>query len=120
MRLFTLNRLGVVTSNHSSSNQCKDFGWKDYRYEVRITCTDKLDNDDFVIEHSRIHDEVARVFQTMGSCERLCLNIERAILKLVQSHGVKVKKIYVKVMPMPEGGIDLPNRAFMELESKYR
>lgn len=103
--------------NGSVPNQCKTEGWPNYKYHVKIIAANRLDKDDFVIDHQEVHTVVAACFETAASCERLCLNIEESLHKALREHGVVVKSLYIMVQPVLQSKED--NYAHMELDAKY-
>lgn len=114
--VFKINRSGVVKTNHTSKNQCKDVGHKKYEYEAKVTVGSKLDKDGFVIDHADIHKAVEKLFKKgISSCEMMAHQAAMAIVKACKKHGCKVKKVYVKIKPV---GADV--KAFMETEVKIK
>ena len=111
---YTVNRKGNIKTNLVSGNQCKDVGHTSYKYEAKVTVSDKLDKDGFVIDHSEIHNAVEHVFKNkMTSCEKLALSCAKRIIKMCKKHGCVVLDVYVKIMPV---GKDV--MAFMEVNIK--
>lgn len=118
MKQFTLNRFGVVHTYHSkSTNQCKSPGWTDYRYHVKVTATTKLDDKGFVVDHKEIQKVCEKVFETANSCENICIALENSLKLMLDSHGVELKKLYIKVHPLMQGYSE--DYAFMEYEADY-
>lgn len=112
-RTLVLHKHSSVHTNAAAMNQCKDVGHKDYDYEIEITTTTKLDADDFIIDHTTVHKVIENVVQTrMGSCERLCLNVEEDVLAALEEHGCTVKKIVFAIKPAT-------SNAWMRFEGEY-
>lgn len=66
--------MGVCEATNTSHNQCKGVGHSQYSYQVRVTVSDKLDKDGFIIDHQDIHNAVDGVFKSkMSSCEKMGL-----------------------------------------------
>lgn len=117
---LTLNRSGICETSNKSTNQCKSVGHTKYEYAARVTVEPKLDKNGFIIDHLEVHATIEKVFQgPMDSCEKLGMKITYAIEKVCIAKGCRLKKVYVKVRPIPKDKKDLV-MAFMETEVEYR
>ena len=99
MREFILNRSGKVSCETTSTNQCREVGWKNFEYNIKIHTSLKLDKEGFIIDHSIVHESVKQAFANAGSCEELCLSIEHHVMLALILHDVEVRKLYIKVRP---------------------
>ncbi len=119
IRKFTLNRNGTFFVNKTSSNQCKDTGHTRYKYHIELTCDDKLDKDDFIIDQLLIHQNILKFFKNtkkMHSCEKLCIVITELVEKLCFAYNINLDTIYCKILPLPFSRL---NSAYMELKTTY-
>lgn len=99
-RSLTLCKASRVTTTLTHQHQCKAVGHTAYDYEIQIQVAVKLDENDFIIDHSVIHEVIqSTILQKMGSCERLCLNIEERVLEVCEEHGCKVEKLFLNLKP---------------------
>jgi len=113
---YTINRMGVVSTNHKSHNQCKDVGHKKFEYHARVKVGPKLDKDGFVIDHKDIHAAIEkRFFDGISSCEEMCRVSAEAIVKACKNHGCKVINVYLRIKPVGKGVM-----AFMETEIEIK
>jgi hypothetical protein len=113
MPFLKINRFGRVTASKSSKNQCKAVGYKEYDYQVSVTCpSQNLDKNEQVIDHNVIHAAVVKFFaEKMTSCEGLEVGLAKAIYNLVKAHGTFATDLYIKIMPVAPAD---PNHAYME------
>lgn len=111
-RELILNRSGKVKASESSPNQCRDVGWTDYEYKVKVYASTKLDKDGFVIDHSILYQAIQQAFTNMGSCEELCMSIEHHVRLALLLHSVECRKIFVRIKPV--NGL-----AYVEYSAKY-
>ena len=111
---LTINRFGILVTDDSSANQCKDVHHKHYRYQVSVTCENKLDNKGFIIDHIDIDHRVRHEFtKGMSSCEQLLVRIMDGVQDLMQSRGLVVYKMYGKLQPV--SAVPSEEYAFMEM-----
>lgn len=117
--ILTLNRKGICSTKRKSKNQCKAVGHQDYKYKARIKFHPKLDKQGFVIDHLDVHAAILSVFKgRMTSCEKLAIEIAKAIEKKCVKHGCSLISIHVKIKPVL---VDAKDKvmAFMETEILY-
>jgi 6-pyruvoyl-tetrahydropterin synthase len=99
-RELTLLKNSNVKTTMSAPNQCKDEGHGSYDYEIKVTATEKLDDEGFIIDHTLLHKDIEWVAQNeMGSCEELCQRMEAKIAKTLNQHGVEFKSIDLMIKP---------------------
>ncbi len=111
---FILTRKGQFTTTSKSNNQCKEPGYHDYYYEIRVKCGAKLDNQGFVIDTRLLEEIVLEAVRKMDSCERLCLLTAQALYLNLVEHGAIVNKIYVRIQPAI-----VDAKGFIEYEEEY-
>lgn len=113
MPFLKINRFGRVTTNKSSKNQCKEVGYKEYDYQVSVTCpSTNVDGSGFVIDHAVIHEAVEKFFKSkMNSCEKIAIDLAKVLYKLLVDHKCNLTDLYIKIVPVAP---DSPNKAYME------
>lgn len=100
-KLLVLRKSSRIFTDQSVEFQCKEQGHRAYDYVIEIAATEKLDENDFIIDHTVVHDVIANVIQNkMGSCERLCLRVEEDVLRTLKEHGCHVQKIDFSIQPV--------------------
>lgn len=112
---YKINRVGQVSTNHKSPNQCKSVGHKDFEYHAKVKVGPKLDDQGFVIDHLDIHKAIAATFEKGIASEMMCRDCAKAIVKACKKHGCQVFSVYLKIKPV---GKDV--MAFMETEIKLK
>jgi len=117
MQILTINRTGVVETQSTTPNQCKERGHQEYKYKVRVKCSPKLDKKSFLIDHVEIHKRVTKTFEFMDSCEVLCMRVASEVVSMMTKHGCIVREVYVKVKPILDNG--QKPLAFMEYEESF-
>jgi hypothetical protein len=108
-REFILNRMGDLRINHKTSNQCKEKGWHPYHYQIKLHAKCFLNSDGFVIDHAYLDQCVQDAAKASGSCEELCLRVEREIVKMLGKHKVRYNSFHFRIQP-----VGLHVAAFME------
>jgi len=81
---FIMNRTGVFRPSEMTSNQCKEPGWPEYTYALRMVFPGdmKLDHNDFIIDHAEV-DAMVRKLAPKGSCEDMSARILDALHELM-------------------------------------
>lgn len=77
---YKINRVGQVSTNHKSPNQCKSVGHKDFEYHAKVKVGPKLDDQGFVIDHLDIHKAIAATFEKGIASEMMCRDCAKAIV----------------------------------------
>jgi hypothetical protein len=74
---YIMNRTGLFRPSHTTPNQCKEPGWPEYAYALRMVFPGdmKLNHNDFIVDHAEV-DKLVKGLTNVGSCE----DITRAIL----------------------------------------
>lgn len=113
-RILVLVKNSTVYTSNTAPNQCKAEGHPAYNYELEVRAHPYgLDENDFLIDHTILHNVIHETINhEMGSCERLCLNIERELLKTLLMHGCYVKKIIFAIKPVD-------SNAWIRFEADY-
>lgn len=77
---FIMNRTGVFRPSRSTTNQCKEQGWPEYAYSLRMVFPGdmKLDPNDFIVDHADI-DQLVQTLRPPGSCEDMARTILTAL-----------------------------------------
>jgi hypothetical protein len=112
MKELILVRSGMAKVATVADNQCRDKGWTDYDYTLKVHASCKLDKDGFIIDHSILHAAIMQAFTSMGSCEELCMSIEHHVRLALLLHSVECRKIFVRIKPV--NGL-----AYVEYSAKY-
>lgn len=94
-----INRKGLVEIYNNTSNQCRSQEWHLYRYGVKAHTSTKLNKDGFIIDHVLIHEVVEQTIKESGSCEEICLRINKVLTTLFKKHKVKCHKMHIYVAP---------------------
>lgn len=115
MEIYTLTRKGRLKPQGYTDNQCKDIYHSEYFYKTKITCSDTLDDDQFIIDQLVIHDEIYDNI-SVSSCEIMVKRINNLIYHLLKQHNkeIIIYSIKTKLYPYPKGD------AYITLISKYK
>jgi hypothetical protein len=114
MRTLILCKNSTIYTKAEVEFQCKQKGHTAYDYEIEIEAGVKLDEKDFLIDHTIIHKVIENVIQNdMGSCERLCLRVEERVKEKLKEHGVEVYKLRFIIKPVD-------SNAWIKLVADYR
>ena len=77
---FIMNRVGTFRPAHTTANQCKEPGWPEYSYNLRMVFDGnmKLDKNDFIVDHAQV-DAMVRELGLTGSCEDIGTRVLNAL-----------------------------------------
>ena len=104
--IFILKRNGNLQVKHSTINQCKGKGHKDYSYEITCLFRNELDSEGFLVEHSFIDDSIQKLLH-VGSCEQMQTNIMFSIRTTLVDHlNCPLLAFKCILKPMPNGEYD--------------
>lgn len=97
-KLFKLIKTGKFQINVNDPKQCKEVGHKDYNYIVKIECGDKLDDNSFIIDNSKIHNTVINNIIS-SSCEKICKHLLNEIFIKLHENKTQIFSIEVEIFP---------------------
>jgi 6-pyruvoyl-tetrahydropterin synthase len=99
--MFILHKMSTVSCTMAVEDQCKGVGHDKYDYEVHLKTKEKLDERGFVIDHTDVHKLVQEIVNTqMASCEVLTRNIGKALKEKLDTLGVPVKTMTIRINPV--------------------
>jgi len=86
---FIMNRTGSYRPSQMTSNQCKEPGWPEYTYALKMIFPGdmKLDANDFIVDHAEV-DSMVRALAPKGSCEDMSARILTALDQFMHSRGI--------------------------------
>lgn len=86
---FLMTRRGTFKPGRMTHNQCKEPGYSEYTYELRMVFDGavKLDADAFIVDHQKI-DEMVRGLGLAGSCEEFTTRILTALDSFMDAAGI--------------------------------
>lgn len=86
---FVMTRRGTFRPTHYTSNQCKEPGWPEYSYELRMVFRGEmdLDKDGFIVDHAEINHMIQKM-QLTGSCEKFTIAILGSLDKFMSSANI--------------------------------
>lgn len=86
---FIMNRVGTFRPSQASQNQCKEPGWPEYSYNLRMVFdgATKLDQNDFIIDHAQV-DAMVRGLGLKGSCEDMTTRVLNALDQFMAERGI--------------------------------
>lgn len=86
---FIMNRVGTFRPSAPTPNQCKEPGWPEYSYSLRMIFPGnmKLDANDFIIDHAEV-DTLVRALAPKGSCEDMSARILTALDQFMHGKGI--------------------------------
>lgn len=108
MKYYTMMRTGTIVPSQHTDNQCKQNPTHIYDYECKILfgSSQKLDEQDFLIEH----EEINKVIQSLGlkgSCERMASDIIEAVKKEFSERSISIAGLKITILPYPRGQANL-------------
>lgn len=97
---FIMNRNGLFRPAETTSNQCKEPGWPEYAYSLRMVFDGsmKLDKNDFIVDHAEV-DRLVRELGLKGSCEDMTLRILTALDAFMAKRGIPMVACRCVVRP---------------------
>lgn len=86
---FLMTRRGRFKPSHATNNQCKEPGYSEYNYELRMVFDGnvKLDASHFIVDHAQI-DTLVRELGLVGSCEDMTARILTALDGFMEAAGI--------------------------------
>lgn len=86
---FVMTRKGTFRPAQHTTNQCKEPGWPEYAYELRMVFRGdmQLDRDGFIVDHADIHEMVVNL-GLAGSCEQFSTRILTALDSFMSNSGI--------------------------------
>lgn len=86
---FLMTRRGSFKPAHSTPNQCKEPGYSEYNYELRMVFDGNvpLDRNNFIVDHGKI-DAMVRDLGLIGSCEDMTARILTALDAFMDAAGI--------------------------------
>lgn len=86
---FIMTRTGLFRPAEQTSNQCKEPGWPEYSYNLRMVFDGalKLDRNDFIVDHAQI-DTMVRGLGLKGSCEDMTTRVLEALDAFMHERGI--------------------------------
>lgn len=103
MDTLTIIKKGRLKFNKFSSTQCKIEGHRKFKYKVQMTCSVRLDKNDFLIDNSEIHKAATSIESDSAvSCELLAIRIHHLVAKKMKEHGCEILKGKISITPIEE------------------
>lgn len=86
---FVMTRRGLFRPASHTQNQCKEPGWPEYSYELRMVFRGDmaLDESGFIVDHAEI-DSMIQELRLTGSCEEFTTRILHSLDKFMSSAGI--------------------------------
>lgn len=98
---YILTRRGIFRPSEFTNNQCKEYGWKEYHYQIAVVVDSHLDRDGFIIDHQRI-DNMIQGMKLSGSCEQMHNSICSDLQQLLTGHDVNLYACKTIICPEEE------------------
>ena len=92
--LFKLHREGYFKPAFSTKNQCRDVGFKEYKYKITCLFREDLDKQGFLVDHYNIDDAIQQS-HIEGSCEEMHLQISDILIDVLEDLGAIGFKILI-------------------------
>lgn len=98
---FLMTRRGNFKPARTTHNQCKEPGYMEYTYELRMVFDGavKLDTNAFIVDHQAIHDMVTEL-GLAGSCEEITARILTALDTFMALEGIPMLACRCTVKPV--------------------
>lgn len=88
---FIMNRTGLFRPAAHTPNQCKEPGWPEYSYNLRMVFDGsmKLDRNDFIVDHAQV-DKLVHELGLKGSCEDMTTRVLTALDAFMSARGINL------------------------------
>lgn len=120
MNIYVMERKGTFAPSSSSTNQCKGEGHELYSYICKLLFhpDQKLDDNDFLIDHLDV-DTIVTGVQYEGSCERMHIQMQKALRKEFSKRGINVVAIKTTITPVITSAVGKPIQPVASLSYTY-
>lgn len=91
MQFYIMYRNGIILPTLHTPNQCKGPGHPVYYYRIGLVFPNsiKLDENDFIVDHSNI-DDLIKSMDLTGSCETMHQVICKGIQQFFEERNIKL------------------------------